>query len=201
MSQFSVFVREVWGEESGYKNIANSHTVEKTLPNNHIMGTVEKLEKETGYQALHRWEELHPQEEAVGYFIAKLDVSELDMEQLQKGLPAMWHLLGTVRFALYQIDYTQDFSGVLDHPALAHHLVDTHEFSRQGDVAFANSSGCILDNTAILATTFSPLAKCTTDTQCRPSSTTKLSRSSRWETFGGRLVHYIHSTDNTFAGC
>ena len=165
------------------------------------MGTVEKLEKETGYQALHRWEELHPQEEAVGYFIAKLDVSELDMEQLQKGLPAMWHLLGTVRFALYQIDYTQDFSGVLDHPALAHHLVDTHEFSRQGDVAFANSSECILDNTAILATTFSPLAKCTTDTQCRPSSTTKLSRSSRWETFGGRLVHYIHSTDNTFAGC
>lgn len=89
------------------------------------MGTVEKIEKETGYWVLSRWEELHPQEEAVGYFIAKVYVLELDMEQLQKELPAVGHLLGTVGFALYQIDHTQDLSGVLDQPALAHHLVDT----------------------------------------------------------------------------
>ena len=63
----------------------------------------------------------------MGYFIAKVYVSELDMEQLQKGLPAMGRLLGTVGFAVYQIDHTQDFSGVLNQLALAHHLVDTQQ--------------------------------------------------------------------------
>ena len=31
-----------------------------------------EIEKETGYQALRRWEQFHPEEEAVGYFVWKL---------------------------------------------------------------------------------------------------------------------------------
>ena len=55
---------------------------------------MEKIEKETNYRALRKWKEPHPQEEAVGYFIAKVDVWELEIEQLQKRLPAMRRLLG-----------------------------------------------------------------------------------------------------------
>ena len=96
--------REVWSEEGGYKSVAIGHTVDKTSLNSLMVVTVEKIEKETNYRALRKWKEPHPQEEAVGYFIAKVDVWELEIEQLQKRLPAMRRLLG--RSVLASIRYT-----------------------------------------------------------------------------------------------
>ena len=77
--------REVWSEEGGYKSVVIGHTVDKTSLNSLMVVTVEKIEKETNYWARRKWKEPHPQEEAVGYFIAKVDVWELEIEQLQKG--------------------------------------------------------------------------------------------------------------------
>lgn len=68
--------------------------------------TVEKIEKETNYRALRKWKEPHPQEEAVGYFIAKMDVWELEIEQLQKKAASHAALAGAVGFGLYQIYFT-----------------------------------------------------------------------------------------------
>ena len=78
-----------------------------------------------GYCARRRWNELYPNENPAAYFVAKVDVSELPMEKLQKGLPAMRRLLMSVGCGLYQIYYTQDFSGTLVRPALVQHLVES----------------------------------------------------------------------------
>ena len=199
ISKISLFVREVWGDEGRYKNVAISNTVEKKSPNSRIVAKVEKIEKETGYRNRRRWDELHPQEGAVGYFVAKVDVSELEIEQLQKGLPAMRRLLGTVGFGLYQIDYTQDFSGVLDRPALVQHLAGTHGFFHQGDFALPDSGGCILDNTAIVGnhvcTFVQTLNGHTTSTKFYNKVVSQFEAGEVRETFRGHLAHYAHSAN------
>lgn len=97
--------REVWSEEGGYKSVAIGHTVDKTSLNSLMVVTVEKIEKETNYRALRKWKEPHPQEEAVGYFIAKVDVWDRNKTAAKK---AASHaaLAGAVGFGLYQIYYT-----------------------------------------------------------------------------------------------
>ena len=69
------------------------------------------------------------------------------MGKLQKGLPSMRRYLETVGCGLYQIDYTQDFSGTLVGPALVKHLESVHEFFQQNGFAFPENGGCILDDT------------------------------------------------------
>ena len=128
VSQISLFVRQNWGCEDGLKNVSIAHTVYANFRSSRIIETVEKIEKETGYRARRRWNELYPNENPAAYFVAKVDVSELLMEKLQKGLPAMRRLLMSVGCGLYQIDYTQDFSGTLVKPALVQHLVRVHDF-------------------------------------------------------------------------
>ena len=129
VSQISLFVRQVWGCEDGFKNASIAHTVYANSRSSRIIETVEKIEKKkTGYCARRRWNELYQNENPAAYFVAKVDVSELPMEKLQKGLPAMRRLLMSVGCGLCQIDYTQDFSGTLVRPALVQHLVRVHDF-------------------------------------------------------------------------
>ena len=67
-------------------------------------------------------------------------------EKLQKGLPVNAALCWmTVGCGLYQIDYTQDFSGTLVGPALVQHLESVHEFFQQNGFAFPENGGCILE--------------------------------------------------------
>ena len=83
-----------------------------------------------------QWQLIFPGEESEAYFVAKFDVSELPMQELQAGLAAMRRRLGQYGFGLYQIDYTRDFAGTLDRKALVWHLENKHGFSQQGDFAF-----------------------------------------------------------------
>ena len=79
VSQISLFVRQVWGCEDGFKNVSIAHTVYANFRSSRIIETVEKIEKETGYRARRRWNELYPNENPAAYFAAKVDVSELLM--------------------------------------------------------------------------------------------------------------------------
>ena len=181
VGKISLFVRDVWGEEGGHKPVAISHTVPKNAKNSRIMQTVEKIKTETRHRAKRKWQELYPGEEASGYFVAKVDVSELEMENIQKGLPAMQRLLESVGFGLYQIDYTQDFSRVLDRPALVQHLVEKETFFKQGSFTFPDKGGCILDNTSSVGRHVCTFVQTAMTTQPLQNSTTRLSRSSRLE--------------------
>ena len=79
VSQISLFVRQVWGCEDGFKNVSIAHTVYANSRSSRIIETVKKIEKETGYRARRRWNELNPNENPAAYFVAKVDVSELLM--------------------------------------------------------------------------------------------------------------------------
>lgn len=169
--------REVWSEEGGYKSVAIGHTVDKTSLNSLMVVTVEKIEKETNYRALRKWKEPHPQEEAVGYFIAKVDVWELEIEQLQKRLPAMRRLLG--RSVLASIRYTTLKTFVSFWTCRRWRSIWwTHtDFPAKEPLLFPIAAGAFCTIRPALATTFTPPSKCASDAQRRPNSTTKLSRS------------------------
>lgn len=95
--------------------------------------------------------------------------------------------------------YTYDFCVVLDLPALAQHLVDTHGFSRQGDFAFSDSGGCILHNTASVGhhvyTSVQKRLGHTTSTEFYNKVVSQLEGGEVRETFGRHLAHYVHSTN------
>ena len=133
------------------------------------------------------------------FFVAKVDVSELKMEKLQKGLPAMRRLLMSVGWGLYQIDYTQDFSGTLVRSALVEHLKDEYKFFQQGEFAFPKNSGCILENTASVGnhvcTFIQTRNGCTASTKLYNKVVCQFEAGEVRESFGGHLAHYVDSTN------
>ena len=76
-------------------------------------------------------------------------MSEIPMDELQASLPAFERLLLAHGYSIYCIDYTQDFSGVLDREALVDHLCASEGFREQGDLASAMRT----DKPTILANT------------------------------------------------
>jgi hypothetical protein len=82
-------------------------------------------------------------------FVEKVDVSDVPIDELLSALPSFQRHLRGYGFGLYSIDYTRDFSGVLDRETLVAHLRDTHGFREQGDLAAAMGEDVptILDNT------------------------------------------------------
>ena len=83
--------------------------------------------------------------------LAKVDVSEIPIDELQAFLPAFERLLLAHGYGLYCIDYTQDFSGVLDREVLVDCLCASEGFREQGDLAYAMPT----DMPTILANTSS----------------------------------------------
>ena len=82
--------------------------------------------------------------------MAKCHVSEIPLDKLHAALPAFERHLLPHGFGIYSIDYTQDFSGVLDHKALVHFLQEFEGFREKGEFAAALEEGrpTILENTA-----------------------------------------------------
>lgn len=169
--------REVWSEEGGYKSVAIGHVVDKTSLNSLIVVTVEKIEKETNYRARRKWKEPDPQEEAVGYFIAKVDVWELEIEQLQKRLPAMRRLLGPSVLASIRYTTLKTFVSFWTCRRWRSIWWTHTDFPAKETLLFSIAAGAFCTIRPALATTFTPPSKCASEAQRRPNSTTKLSRS------------------------
>ena len=110
-----------------------------------IRATIAKIEKNTFHNAKRKWEEIHPQKKIAGYFVAKCDVSEVLLEELHRGLHVFEKCLEGYGYGIYSIDYTQDFSGVLDRKVLVDHL----GFRKAGDfcTAIGKKEPTILENT------------------------------------------------------
>ena len=106
-----------------YMQTAIVHTVATgNLRSSTIRATIAKIEKDTFYKAKRKWKEIHPQTEIAGYFVAKCDVSEVPLDELHGGLHVFEKCLEGYGYGIYSIDYTQDFSGVLDRKALVGQL-------------------------------------------------------------------------------
>ena len=128
-------------------NTAIVHTVgEGNAESSTIRATIARIEKNTSYKAKKSWFELHPGKEVAGYFVAKCDVSEVSLEELHRALPVFERsLVGGSGYGIYSIDYTQDFSGVLDRKALVSFL----GFETAGNfcTAISGDGPKILENT------------------------------------------------------
>ena len=114
-----------------YRRTSSTH-LQKHLRDNAegsaIRATVSRIEFDTNKKAQAKWRELYPETEPAGTFLAKVDVSEIPMDELQASLPAFERLLLAHGYSLYCIDYTQDFSGVFDWEALVDHLCASEGF-------------------------------------------------------------------------
>ena len=159
MRRISMAVQETIGKRRGQMQANILHTVSKKT-SGAILSTIHRIEQDTKAEARKAWckrvlgredakETLMQQNEIAAVFVAKVDASAIPMEELQKDLPAFARELLAVGYGIYSIDYTQDFSGVLDRPALVRHLVEHYEMREQGDLAKAmcSNQNTILDNT------------------------------------------------------
>ena len=131
-----------------HTNISHTISANASPTASTIASTIARIEKETGSAARENWERQHPSS-IYGMFVAKLDVSEIPIDLLHNILPTFEERLRAIGYGIYSIDYTRDFSGTLDRPALVRYLVDTHEFREQGTFAEAmgTDTPTILDNT------------------------------------------------------
>ena len=189
--KISIAAEEVWNRKL---HVSIVHTVSRNSP----CSRIRQIEAGEGYRTKPKWEELYSGKEEAGFFVAKVDASELELGVLQERLPAMQRLLEAHGFGLYQIDYTQDFAGTLDREALVRHLVDEHDFARQGE-AFPGEGGRILDNTGSVG------AHVCTFVQARNGRRTKTKYYSKdisqiearevQKPFGGHLAHLVDSTN------
>ena len=128
-------------------NTAIVHTVgEGKAESSTIRATIAKIEKNTFCKAKSSWFGLHPGKEIAGYFVAKCDVSEVPLEELHRALPVFERtLVGGSGYGIYSIDYTQDFSGVLDRKALVGFL--GFETAENFCTAIGGDGPRILENT------------------------------------------------------
>ena len=124
------------------------------------------------------------------YFLAKIDVSGVEIAHLQECLPMLARLLESRGDGTYQIDYTQDFSGVVDRKALVDHL-QANGFEIQGP-GILSGKGAILDNTSSVGDYV-----CTWLHEARGhTARTKIynkvvSQFEAGEVFGGHLADYV----------
>ena len=123
-----------------------SNTVLASAKGSKILETIAKMECDTGQRASKQWNKLFPEKEVSAYFVAKIDVSEVEIAHLQECLPKLARLLESRGDGTYQIDYTQDFPGVVDRKALVAHL-QANRFEIQGS-GILSGKGTILDNTS-----------------------------------------------------
>jgi len=114
-----------------------------------ICKTVEKIERQVDNKIYTTWKSIHS-EEPYGIFLAKLDVSEIPISELQERLDEFSKLLLGVGYGIYSIDYTRDFAGTMDRNALVKHLVENCGYREEGDIvsAMETNQPTILQNTS-----------------------------------------------------
>ena len=145
VSRISNLVRETLG--STYKNTKLLYPIPANTPGGRIIDTISTIETETNRKAKKQLQTLFPEIALFYYFVAKVHIAEVEMENLQQALPTLESLLEDRGDAIFQIDFTQDFSGALDRKALVEHLHNSTDFAFQ-DFGFPEARGTILDNTA-----------------------------------------------------
>ena len=108
-----------------------------------ISSTVADIERRIEEKTLAVWKKIYNGNPG-GIFVAKVDTSELAIEDVDKNIEKLARLLGANGYGIYSIDYTQDFSGTLDRKRLVEHLLQGEfELEHQG----GDGTATILDNT------------------------------------------------------
>ena len=149
------------GHDHIQTNIVNTLADQENTKDSAIRDTVARIEFNTKKKAQMQWLELYPGAKPASLFMAKVDISEIPMDELQVSLPAFERQLLAHSYDLYSTDYMQDFSGVLDREALVDHLCAFKGFHEQGDLPAAMRKGMpmILVNTDSVGRDMSPIGE------------------------------------------
>ena len=102
VARITMMVQEVLGERR--RNVTITNTVLANAKYSKIVDTIAKIEHR---RARENWEKLFPERKVCA-------VSEAEIGRLQKSLLTLCRLLECRGDGIHQIDYPQDFSGVLD---------------------------------------------------------------------------------------
>ena len=115
-----------------------------------IRSTIARIEKETDCCAKKNWLRQHTNP-IHALFVAKMDVSEIDIQKLHDILPILEERLQAQGYGIYSIDYTRDFSGTIDRKKLVEYLVHKQNYRKEGrytETILDEAPPTILDNTS-----------------------------------------------------
>ena len=136
------------------------------------------------------------------YFAAKIDVSKVDIVHLQERLPTLARLLESCGDGMYKMDYTQDFSEMVDRNALVAHLL-ANGFEIQGS-GIPSNKGTILDNTSSVGdhvcTWLHEARGHTARTKIYNKVVSQFEAGEVNETFGGHLADYVDCPNQHICG-
>ena len=142
MSRIAIAARKAFGtapDDTNHGHIETNivHTIadRNNVKGSTIRATIARIESDTYSKARKAWERIFPAEEPAGFFIAKVDVSEIPLDELQEALPTFERLLLAQGNGIYSIDCIQDFSGTLDQEALVSFLRKEQGFRDKGSFA------------------------------------------------------------------
>ena len=126
-------------------------------------------------------------------FVVKIDVSEIEITHLQERLSTLARLLESCGDSMYEIDYTQDFSGMVDRNALVSHLL-ANGFKRQESGRHSDKA-TILDNTSSVGdhvcTWIHTARGYTARTKIYNKAVSQFEAGEVKVTFGGHLADYV----------
>jgi hypothetical protein len=161
-----------------------------------VSSTIQKIEKRTNKKVLDIWRKIH-ETEPVGYCVAKIAVSEIDVDILHEQLPEFFRMAEGLGFGIYCIDYTQDCSGTLDKKRLVSHLVENKGMVVEGSNTHSDK-GTILDNTSTVGNNVCTYRSTSQGNTIRTKIYNKVvsnfEAGTVHENYGGHLADYVDST-------
>jgi hypothetical protein len=200
VARIATAVRCTIGKDRGHIQTNIVHTVSAThaAGGGAIRATIRRIEQDTVCAAKTHWRQLYPDGEVAALFVAKVDVSDVPIDELLSALPGFRLQLLANGYDLYSIDYTRDFSGVLDRETLVAYLRDTHGFREQGDLvaAIGEDAPTILDNTGSVGNHVCTWVQTTPHgytvrTKLYNKVVSNFEAGEIRETFGGHLADYV----------
>ena len=190
-------VRQTIGKNSNMPHINIMHTVEiGNQTNSSILKTVVGIEKKTPIRK--KWEEIN-NKKAFGVFVAKVDVSNIPIQELQRYTPDLEKLLNTNGYYIYCVDYTRDFSGTMDKKELIAYLREEGNFRMEGETSDIEHENIILNNSSSVGCNVLTYMRKDGDQMRRVKFYNKivsnLEAGEVRQSFGGHLYDYVFSSN------
>ena len=190
-------VRQTIGKNSNLPHINIMHTVEiGNQTNSSILKTVYEIEKKTPIRK--RWEE-RTTRQAFGVFVAKVDVSYIPIQELQKYTPELEKSLFANGYYIYCVDYTRDFSGTMDKKELIAYLLEEENFKMEGKPSDIENPNIVLNNSSSVGYNVLTYIRKDGERLRRVKFYNKivsnLEAGEVRQSFGGHIYDYVHSSN------
>ena len=190
-------VRQTIGKNSNMPHINIMHTVEiGNQTNSSILKTIAQIERKNPIRK--KWEE-RTTRQAFGVFVAKVDVSNIPIQELQRYTPELEKSLFANGYYVYCVDYTRDFSGTMDKKELIAYLLEDGNFRMEGETPDMDHENIILNNSSSVGRNVLTYLRKDGDSMRRVKFYNKivsnLEAGEVRQSFGGHLYDFVYSSN------